>query len=198
MNMFDFKPKQAEKPASKVPYFDEATAANGWAGITTGKSIDTLKSDIIRAMSKLGGLVTGFQLGTWGTENTPREGYRIHYVIETPNGKTVPGFIDVAGLPIRPVQNNDRRHRRTQEQKQEDALKAALWNVSECLDHMWKLQLLSPGFAALMPFMLVDKGTNLTQVWSTTSTMKNLLPMDEKFNPDNGEVIDGEVKEVRN
>jgi hypothetical protein len=194
--MFNFKPKDTNKPAKKVPFFEDATAANGWAGINTGKSIDTLKSEIISAMSKLGGLVTGFELGTWGTPDVLREGYRIHYVVESPDGHHVPGYIDVAGLPIKPVERYDNRRRRTTEQKQEDALKAALWNVKECLDHMWKLQLLSPGFAALMPFMIATKGVNLTQLWSETSTMKPLLPMADDFKAETGDIIDGQVKDM--
>jgi hypothetical protein len=189
--MFDFKKDVDTKEPDPVPYFEDATAANGWQGQSTGKSIETLKTNIIGHIGKLGGLVVGFEKGSWGNRN----GYRIRYVIETPEGKHVPGYIDAAALPLKPHLHFDRRNRTPESVQIDKALRMALYNVSECLGALWKLQRLSPGFAPLMPFMVGQNGMNLTQMWSSGSAMKALMPPQEDFQED-GDVVDGEVKDI--
>jgi hypothetical protein len=57
-------------------------------------------------------------------------------------------------------------------------------------DGLWFLQQLSPGFAPLMPFMLADGNMTVSQLWSESSMMSNLLP------PGEGDFVEGQVKEV--
>ena len=57
--MTNFIPEQP-KTSKQVPYFDDVTSEDGWVGQTTGKSTESLKSIITQAISRLGGLVTGF------------------------------------------------------------------------------------------------------------------------------------------
>jgi len=190
--MFDFKSEINTKEPDPVPFFEDATAANGWQGQATGKSIETLKSEIMSHIGKLGGLVAGFEKGSFGN----RAGYRVHYVIESPGGKHVPGFIDVAALPLKPHNYYDRRNRTPESVLLDRALCMALYNVADCLGALWKLQRLSPGFAPLMPFMLGQGGMNLTQMWSSGSVMKALMPpADQDFIKDE-KVLDAEVVEV--
>jgi len=196
--MFNFVSEKQDKKVEAVPFFEDATAANGWSGTTTGKSIETLKSNIIASVGRLGGLVTGFEKGSYGD----RPGYVIHYVIETPEGKHIPGYISVAALPLKPMQHRYRDRRvSSSATRLEKSLQMALWNVDACLSALWKLQRLSPGFAPLMPFMIIDKsGANLTQKWSESANMKALMPPADDFtangNKEQEDFIDAETKDV--
>ena len=193
--MFDFTKERNEKEPEQVPYYEEATAVNGWQGQATGKAIETLKSEIMAHIGKLGGLVSGFEKGRFGT----RAGFRIHYVIETPEGKHVPGYIDVAALPLKQHQYFDRRNRTPEGVLLDRSLRMALYNVTVCLGSLWKLQRLSPGFAPLMPFMVGQGGMNLTHMWSSGSVMKALMPPDEegenKFKHE-GEILEAETRDA--
>ena len=60
--MSNFIPDQPKK-AVDVPFYDDVSSEGGWQGQSTTKSIDTLKSEIVQAVSRLGGLVVGFQKG---------------------------------------------------------------------------------------------------------------------------------------
>ena len=197
--MFNFVSEKQEKKVEEIPFFEDATASNGWSGQSTGKSIETLKADIIASIGKLGGLVTGFEKGSF----SGRAGYRIHYVIEAPDGKHIPGSIDVAALPLKPGRIHYHYHYRVDPEatRMDKALRMALFNVAMCLSSLWKLQRLSPGFAPLMPFMVMDKtGHNLTQLWSSNSLLKQLMPPKDDFtaneNNEPDAFIDGEVTEV--
>jgi len=184
-----FIPEQP-KEVQEVPFFEDVTTAGGWQGHSTGKSISTLKSEITASIGRIGGLVTGFQRGTFEIGDEPdewREGFQIFYVIEQPDGKMVKGRIDVAALPVRKRAST----RRSYETRKEKSLKMALFMIRNALDGTWFLQQLSPGYAPLMPWMLVDKsGKSLTQLWSESTAMRQLLP------PSEGEFVDGEFEDV--
>lgn len=62
-----------------------------------------------------------------------------------------------------------------------------LYMVREALNGMWFMQQFSPGYSALMPFMLVDGKRTIGQVWEETNNFgKLLLSPDSKF-------IDGQI-----
>jgi hypothetical protein len=153
----------------QVPFFDDITKDGGWQGHTTTKSIETLKSEIVQAISRLGGLVAGFQKGTFDD----REGFRIHYTIENGNGQLMPGQFDLAALPVK----TDYRLRRTLDDRREQSLKMALYMTRQALDGLWFLQQLSPGYIGLLPWMLETKtGHTFSQLWADTSFSKLLPP----------------------
>ena len=54
---------------------------------------------------------------------------------------------------------------------------------------LWVLEQLSPGYAPLMPFLLVDKEHTVSQLYSEGTAMTNLLPA-------NAEFIEGKVRTV--
>jgi hypothetical protein len=182
----NFIPEQA-KNIQEVPYYEDATKSDGWQGQSTTKSIRALQSEITEAISRLGGLVMSFQRGTFQTEENNRDGYRIHYVIEASNGNQVPGRIDIAALPIHP----DLSIRADKEKHREASLKMALYMLRIALDGTWFLQQLSPGYSALVPFMLGKGDKTLSQMWSESSVMNNLLP------PGEDEFTEGEYKEIK-
>lgn len=177
MNFIPEQPKQAVK----VPYIEDVTRDEGWQGYATTKSIKTLQSEVVGSISRLGGLVSNFQRGTFQVEAQSREGFQIHYAVQTPNGQLVPGRLDIAALPVRDKFNDARKDK---------SLRMALYMLRMALDGMWFMQQLSPGYAALMPWMLADKNKTVSQLWSESSIMSRLLP------PGEGDFIEGEVEDV--
>jgi hypothetical protein len=177
----DFIPEQPSE-RQEVPYFEDATSESGWRGQSTTKAIKTLQSEIIEAVSRLGGLVINFQRGSFTGEAFDREGFRVHYVVQAADGRQVPGRIDIAALPVRS----------DTPKKREASLKMALYMLREALDGTWLLQQLSPGYSALVPFML-GRGTDKTisQLWSESPIMNQLLPPGE----DEG-FVEGETREL--
>lgn len=183
----DFIPKQPTGEVKTVPFFDDVTSEGGWQGHSTGKSLETLKSEVMVSMSRLGGLVTGFQRGFFQTGSAHREGFRIHYVVEQPDGAMLRGRLDIAALPIRETPKS----RRSSVARQEKSLKMALYMLRNALDGSWFLQQLSPGYAPLLPWMIEEgTGKTVTQLWSESVTVGNLLP------PPGDEFIEGEFNEV--
>jgi hypothetical protein len=184
----NFIPETPKDDHPEVPFFDDVTSEGGWQGHSTSKSIDTLKSEISQAIPRLGGLVGGFQRGTFIIGDRKRAGYQIHYHIERPDGQLVRGRIDVAALPVK----EDRRLRRSYDARRQKSLKMALYMLWVALEGTWFLQQLSPGYAPLMPWMLADGEKTITELWSESATMGNLLPRgDSEF-----EVTEGEYREI--
>ena len=184
----NFTPEQP-KIAQNVPYFDDVTAKDGWAGHATSKSIDTLKAEIVVVISRLGGMVSenSFQRGSFLIDDKKREGFQIQYAIQHPDGSIVPARLDVAALPVR----NDYRLNRTLKKRSEQSLKMALYMLRSALEGTWFLQQLSPGYAPLMPWMLEkSSGKTISQLWAE-STFGKLLP------PGNSEFVEGEYREVQ-
>jgi hypothetical protein len=164
-----------------VPYFEEARSEDGWQGQATTKTIEKLQDEITKVISRLGGIVTGYQRGTFQMEKYIREGFQIHYAIHAPNGMLVPGRLDIAALPV---------HYKYDSKRKDKSLRMALYMLREALDGMWFLQKLSPGYAGLMPWMLGEGGKTVTQMWAESATMSNLLP------PGESEFVEGEVREI--
>jgi len=179
----NFIPDQPKK-AADVPYYDDVLSSGGWQGQTTTKSIETLKSEIVSAVSRMGGLVTGFQKGSFQIGQLKRDGFQVTYNLETSEGKMIPGRIDVAALPVRPAPYKSISTR------SEKSLKMALYMLRNSFDGLWFLQQLSPGFAPLMPFMLADGNMTVSQLWSESAMMSNLLP------PGDADFVEGEAKQI--
>lgn len=169
-----------EKKSLAVPYYEDAKEKDGWQGQATSKNTEKLQDEISKAISRLGGIVSHFQRGVFQIDNKARDGFQILYHLTTPAGTVVPGRLDIAALPVRDKWNAV---------KKDKSLRMALYMVREGLDGMWLMQQLSPGYAALMPFMLTDKNKTVSQLWSESSVMNNLLP------PGDSEFIEGETVE---
>lgn len=174
--MFDFIPEN--KQAVQVPYFEDASREEGWQGYSTTKSVKKLQAEIGDAIGRLGGIVSSFQRGTFLIDDKKREGFRIHYSIQNPAMQLVAGRIDIAALPVR---------NKYDEAKKDKSLRMALYMLRNALDGVWFLQQLSPGYAPLMPWMLADGERTVSQLWSESPIMSNLLP------PPESDFIDAEV-----
>ena len=162
---------ESEINIKDVPYFEEINTGNGWQGHSTTKSIDKLKAEIISAVERLGGIIVGFQKGKFQINDKDREGYQLNYTVNMPNNKIFYGRIDVAALPIK----NEYKLRKSYESRKNKALKMALYMLKISLDGLWFLQQLSPGYSALMPWMLVEDNKTISQIWGEKTILKNLL-----------------------
>ena len=181
----DFIPEQP-KSSNDVPFYEDATSIDGWQGQSTEKTLERLKSDLVTSISRLGATVSAFQKGSFQAGNKKREGFQIHYTIESPDGKLTPGRIDIAALPVR----NDSRTVKTYQNRCEKSLKMALFMLKISIDGAWFMQQLSPGFSGLMPFMLMDGKRTVSQVWMDSRMMSNLLP------PADADFVDGDAKVI--
>lgn len=183
----DFIPDQPRHEVDSIPFFDDVSSEGGWKGHTTGKTIDTLKSEIMVSISRLGGLVTGFQRGIFHIRDRKHEGFRIHYVVEQPNGQLWRGRLDIAALPVR----NEPRFRRSYDRRKQQSLKMALYMLREALDGTWFLQQLSPGYSPLLPWMLEEaSGKTFAQLWSESTFATNLLPEPQE------DIVEAEFREA--
>lgn len=175
-----FIPQQS-KESKTVPYYEDAKEKDGWQGQATTKSVDRLKMEVTESITRLGGFVSGFQRGIFQIEKQERQGFQIHYSLTSPDGRFVPGRLDVAALPTKS---------KWDENKKDKSLRMALYMLRVGLDGMWLFQNLSPGYAPLMPFMIAnDEGKTISQLWAESPVMNNLLP------PGDAEFTDAEVIE---
>ena len=181
----NFIPEQS-KENKRVPYYEEARANEGWQGQTTNKSIKELQDEIERTIMRLSGMVENFQKGSFDGEQGKRDGYRIYYFVKATDGRHLSGQIDIAALPIDP----NLGHRADKDKHRENSLKMALYMLRVALDGTWFLQQLSPGYAALVPFMLGPGKKTISELWAESSIMNNLLPPGEE------DFIEGEATEL--
>lgn len=176
-----FVPDQPKRQA-EVPYFEDATQAGGWAGHATGKNIDKLQAEISVAIQRLGGVVTTIQSGSFEDENNPkrrRSGYIFYYNIAAPTGDIFQGKIEIAALPLRSP-SPDKEHK---------TRCMALYMLRDALNGQWFLQQLSPGYASLLPFMLVDGNNTISQLW----TQKHMFPeLPAPRSQEDADIIEGD------
>ena len=151
-----------------VPFFEDATNADGVVGYTTGKSVKQLKSMITTGFGRLGGSVTGFQSGKFGN----RYGFRIEFTF---NG--VPGRMDISALPIR----------KATEVRIDKAKRHALYSVWQRLQAQYNSMLIMPGDVPLVPYMLNASGQTILEVMRESGQIP-ALPTGEES------VIEGEFK----
>lgn len=180
----NFIPDTPKVHDNAVPYFDDVTSDKGWQGQYTTKTVKVLQSEIIAAISRLGGHVTAFQRGTFVIGEHHRDGFRLHYDIETPEGRLIPGRIDFAALPVKEHYSLQR----SLATRKDKSLRMSLYMLRVALEGTWFLQQLSPGYAPLMPWMLVDGEKTVTQLWQESPMMSNLLP------PGESEFVEGSYK----
>lgn len=174
--MSNFKPiSQPKKANLEIPYYEDAKKKDGWEGQSSGKSISSLKADISELISKLGGNVTKFEEGEYVVGSKTRGGYRINYAIENDKGEWLSGRMDVAALPVRSQRYKER------------SMVMLLFMVREALQGMWFMQQFSPGYSALLPFMLVDENNTFSDMWIQKNNISYLLPSPGE------EFMDGEI-----
>lgn len=187
----DFRPDDNQGPQLDVPYYDEARSADGWQGQVTSLSVETLKSHVTQAMSRLGGVVHSFQRGVYLIGGMERAGVQIHYAIEGPGGKLAYGRMDIAALPVKEAARR-RGQMATMARRQDAALRMALYNVAQALRAQWVLKQLNPSYIPLMPWLLAKGNKTVSQLYADTGYAKALMPP----KADGDGVVEGSFREV--
>jgi hypothetical protein len=194
-----FIPEENQK-VSEVPFLEDARSDDGWQGHGTGERVAALRAQISAEIGRLGGTVTRWLPGMYEIDDQKRPGIQIGYQIVGPGGSAFEGRIDVAGLPWRDPYGGKKSHggyKTAVENKKDTSLRMALYNVRQALIAMRNLQMLSPGYAALIPWML-KPGTDQTlgEMWGIGSKALP-APSDEgEILEADFEVIDEEAKDV--
>lgn len=156
-----------------IPYFEDASNADGVMGYSTTKSVKDLKAMISTVFGRLGGSVTGFQQGKFGT----RHGYLISFTYQG-----VAGQMKVAGLPMR----------NETESRLDKVRRHALISIHARLESQYNSQLVMPGDLPLMPWLLNKKGQTMTEYL----TEMNVVPsLPEPRTPDE-DIIEGEFEDA--
>jgi len=184
----DFMPDKDQGLTLDVPYNDEARSQDGWQGQGTSLSLQTLQSHVTQAMSRLGGVIHGFQRGSYLIGDVQRAGVQIHYSIEGPNGKMAYGRMDIAALPVKePAQ----RHgwKQTLARRHDASLRMALYNVAQALRAQWVLKQLNPSYIPLMPWLLAGKNRTVSELYAESGYTKKLMP------PKAEAFVEGEFRE---
>jgi len=143
----------------QVPYLDNARSDDGWQGHATNESVEALRAQISSEIGRLGGTVTRWIKGIYLFGGQERQGVQIGYQVVKQDGNVFQGRIDVAGLPFEPPYGGNKSHagyKRSAEGKKRKSLAMALYNVREALKAMRILKMLSPGYAPLIPWLLVS------------------------------------------
>lgn len=187
----NFIPSQDKTAAPSVPFFENARQEDGWKGHETKKTVEQLQEEIRTAILRLGGHVTSFQSGQYKTGDQNRDGYRVFFIL-TGEDTFSKGRIDIAALPVDNYWNDRLRDK---------SRRMVLYMLRESLAAAWLQQQFSPGYAALMPWMLVAGDRTLTQIWTEGgSSLGRLLPdRNATFTGDGGpakEVVDGDFRET--
>lgn len=175
---------------SDVPLLEDARADDGWKGQSTNKSIEQLRAEISAEIGRLGGTMTRFMRGEYEIQGQTRPGAIIEYNIVSLEGQGFRGRIDIAGLPFEKStgrQDSERTNRR----RRDKSLQMALFNVREGLQGSRILQTLSPGYAALVPWLITDSGQTFGQLWRE-GLGTAALPAPSK----DGEVVEAEFTEI--
>ncbi len=179
---------ETSKDEQDVPYYEDVKAEGGWQGHGTGKSMQSLQSEITEAIGRLGGMVVGFQQGNFGK----RQGFRINYTLQRPDGSMWPGELDVAALPVK----DEHKRRKGLDTRREKSLKMALYMLRVALNGSWFLKQLSPGFNPLMPWMIMSskdgKKYTISSAFQGMMAGENLLPEPEH----DEEAVEGEFSET--
>ena len=170
-----------------VPLLSEARADDGWKGQSTDKSVPKLRSEIAAEIGRLGGTMSRWIRGDYEMDDgTERPGIEIGYSIATEDGRIFQGRINVAALPFK-ISKNRSDSDKLNRDRAEKSLRMALFNVRDALQASRILQVLSPGYAGLMPWLLVEgqKDKTISELWGDTMGLKALpAPADD------GEVVD--------
>ncbi len=149
---------------SDVPFLEKARADDGWKGQSTNKSIEQLRAEISAEIGRLGGTMTKFMRGEYEIADQTRPGAVVEYQLVGPDGRAFPGRIDIAGLPFEQSKNRQ-DSARINRGRRDKSLQMALFNIREGLQSSRILQTLSPGYSALIPWLITESGATFGQLW---------------------------------
>lgn len=148
--MFDFIPddKSEEGVAFEIPAYEDARADIA-PYYRSQKSVEAAKTEVVEVFVQLGASNVNFRPGRFVVDKMERYGYVITFQL----GRA-PGFIRVAGLPIRVQKGKDGKIEKVRVQ--------ALLNVRDWLKASVTGRVFSPGSHPLLQHVLVDGTETVT------------------------------------
>lgn len=176
-----------------VPLFDKVSVKDGWKGQSTDKSVETLRAEISAEIGRMHGTMTGWLRGEYEMDNgVRRPGVEIRYQILTEEGTAYEGRIAIATLPYEVSEgrtDSDKINRR----RADKSLRMGLFNVRDSLQSSRIMETLSPGYAALMPWLLVggDEKT-VSELWAEHGMGQRALPVPDE----DGDIVEAKVREI--
>ena len=141
-----FIPDQQPNAQVAAPFYEDAAKgqmAHGLKGLTTGKSHRTLKSEVEKSFSWIGGSISSFESGQL-SGSPMRYGWRIHFTVSGMKGQMV-----LAALPLR----NDTSR------KQKQVLAHALFSLRDSVEAEYNLMLMNADHIPFMGYLLHDGET---------------------------------------
>ncbi len=188
-----FIPDEQSNQEDALPRYDEVRAEDGWQGMSTGKSLETLRAEISAEIGLMDGTMTGWLRGDYKMpDGQVRAGVEIRYQIVAGDGQIFKGKMAVAALPYEVSEgraDSDRLNRN----RAKKSLRMGLFNIRASLRAARILELLSPGYAGLMPWLLANQEDDRTisEMWSEEGIGSKALPP-----PSDGDIVDAESREV--
>jgi len=176
-----------------TPFFDKVSSKDGWKGQSTDKSVETLRAEISAEIGRMHGTMTGWLRGEYEMPGgLRRPGVEIKYQVVTEDGAAYEGRIAIACLPYEPSEgrSDSARLNRTRAEK---SLRMGLFNVRDSLQSSRIMEILSPGYSALMPWLLVGgDDRTVSEMWAEHGMGQKALPVPD----DDGDIVEAEVREV--
>lgn len=166
----------------EIIYFEDLKGngqSAGWAGYETGKSENDLMSEVMIALSRLGGERPKWRRGVF-------EDGRFGYTLEFFHESGAPGILKITAMRLKTKPSSS-----TYDRLKEKSLKMALFNLRDQLESMWRMQQLIPGYFGLMPMILTANGQTLGELYSDRLNLPGLLP-DHVLGE--SEIVDGEIQ----
>lgn len=173
----------------EIPYFEDASGADGVVGYSTTQDEAELKEKIRTEVARVGSRVESFVKGHYEDESASGTPDRYGYMIQfTYHG--VEGRINVAALPIR----KETAARKRQAHRQ------ALFTIWKMLESHYNCRLNMPHDTPLIPFLLDDKGRTLLEAIQSAGILPQLpspkQTMEGGFEADDENMIEGEIREI--
>ena len=178
-----------------VPFFDKVSAKDGWKGQSTDKSIETLRAEISAEIGRMHGTMTGWLRGEYEMDDGKgrRPGVEIRYQVITGEGQAYEGKIAIATLPYE-ISEGRADSDRINRVRADKSLRMGLFNVRDALQSSRIMETLSPGYAALMPWLLVaGNDKTVSELWAEHGMGQRALPVPDK----GGDIVDGQIREVK-
>lgn len=157
---WQFKPDEETVRGIEVPYFEDARA--DFAPYYRSRDTEAeARRAVLAELHKLDAFAT-FHPGMFTVRGEQRYGYEVRFHI---SGQ--PGVIRVAGLPFRGKATS---------QKVAQVRVQALLNVRDWIKTGITSQVFTPGYAVLVPFLLVDGSRTIMDVLVQTGKIPQLNP----------------------
>lgn len=175
------------KQMPQVPYFREAKAKDGWRGIGTDKSIETLMSEVKTEIARLGGEVTSITKGRFDTK-PERFGFLVKFDW-IKDQHIFPGQIEIAALPVEKPKYMNQKTRKGYNTRLDKTLRMVLYMLREYIAYGRLIGLMDLDHIPLVPWLIPDGKFTVSQIFNSGGHPQLTEPKEE-------DVEEGHFREV--